>query len=83
MNLYLITRNKIPDYPAYDKAIVAAISADEANKIIEADADNWSEVYINRKMKLDITISNIGLAAEGVDAGVLVASTTGSEHYCE
>jgi len=83
MNLYLITRNKKPDYPAYDKAIVAAQTQDEATKIIEADADNWSEVYINRKMKLDITISNIGLAAEGVDAGVLVASTSGIEHYCD
>jgi len=50
MNLYLITRNKKPDYPAYDKAIVAAQSADEATKIIEADADNWTEVYINRKI---------------------------------
>ena len=39
MNLYLITRNKKPDYPAYDKAIVAAQSADEATKIIEADAN--------------------------------------------
>ena len=83
MNLYLITRNKIPDYPAYDKAIVAAQTQDEATKIIEADADNWSEVYINRRYKPDITISNIGLAAEGVDAGVLVASTTGSEYYCD
>ena len=83
MNLYLITRNKKPDYPAYDKAIVAAQSADESTKIIEADIDNWTEVYINRKMKLDITISNIGLAAEGVDAGVLVASTSGIEHYCD
>ena len=83
MYLYLITRNKIPDYPAYDKAIVAAQTQDEATKIIEADADNWSEVYINRRYKPDITISNIGLAAEGVEAGVLVASTTGSEHYCE
>ena len=83
MNLYLITRNKIPDYPAYDKAIVAAQTQDEATKIIEADADNWSEVYINRKMKLDITISNIGLAAEGVEAGILVASTTGVEYYYE
>ena len=83
MNLYLITRNKIPDYPAYDKAIVAAQTQDEATKIIEADADNWSEVYINRRYKPDITISNIGLAAEGVDAGVLVASTSGIEHYCD
>ena len=81
MNLYLITRNKKPDYPAYDKAIVAAQSADEATKINEADADNWTEVYINRKMKLDITISNIGLAAEGVEAGVLIASTAGSDYY--
>lgn len=83
MYLYLITRNKIPDYPAYDKAIVAAISADEANKIIEADADNWSEVYINRRYKPDITISNIGLAADGVEAGILVASTAGVEYYYE
>ena len=83
MNLYLITRNKKPDYPAYDKAIVAAQTQDEATKIIEADADNWSEVYINRRYKPDITISNIGLAAEGVDAGVLVASTSGIEHYCD
>ena len=83
MNLYLITRNKKPDYPAYDKAIVAAQTQDEATKIIEADIDNWTEVYINRKMKLDITISNIGLAAEGVEAGILVASTTGVEYYYE
>lgn len=80
MNLYKISQTVNNDWDTYDSAIVAAENEEEARKINPSDFDNkhwWTEEdrYTSWCSKLeDVQVELIGVAKEGIEKGVIVAS---------
>lgn len=75
MNLYLLTLNEC-EGASYDSAVVAANTESEA-LLIHPDGDkisDWSKNYLWTRNPKNIDIKFIGIAAEGIVEGVVVAS---------
>lgn len=77
MNLYLITQVENNGYDTYDSAVVAAMSEDDARKIHPDNNDDhdmnerdWAWVADRSK----VTVQLIGIAVDGIERGVIVAS---------
>lgn len=75
MNLYLISQSKNNDYDTYDSAVVAADTEDAARNTHpggqwpKEGRRNWDWTDPE-----NVTVKLIGVAAEGVAAGVICAS---------
>ncbi len=78
MNLYLISQNANCGYEHFDCAVVAAASEQEAKLIHPdgrgklGDANLYTGDWVDDPR--DVTAELIGVAAEGVRAGVICAS---------
>ena len=69
MKLYLISQDRNCGYDSYDSAVVAATTPEKARLIIPGnDKDTWC------KNEFDVTVTEIGTAARGTKAGVILAS---------
>lgn len=75
MNLYLISQDVNNSYDTYDSAVVAAESEEAARKIrpgedeLRPDARDWTWTKPE-----NVTVKLIGVADEGIEAGVICAS---------
>jgi hypothetical protein len=74
MNLYLISQNENRDYDTYDSAIVAAVDEDAARNTHPGGA--WRQRYDTSWCKSPeaVNVELIGVAAEGIEPGVVLAS---------
>jgi hypothetical protein len=76
MNLYLVSQDLNDDYDTFDAVVVAADNEQDARKIhpSELEWDSYSNdwVHISDIDKLNVEL--LGTAAEGVEAGVVLAS---------
>ncbi len=69
MNLYLLSQNVNDGYDTYDSCVVAAESSDEARTITPSSGykSSWCSPD-------EVVVKFIGNAAEGVKAGIVLAS---------
>ena len=74
MNLYLISQDENEEYDTYDSAIVCAANEDEARNT-KPDARPWGARFSSWCSSPDkVKVRLVGVAAEGVEPGVLLAS---------
>lgn len=80
MNLYLIYQDSRDGYDTYDSAVVCAANEDEARQI-HPSGHEWSWEYEKRDIGAswaatpdDVKVKLIGLAADGVEPGRVLAS---------
>ena len=71
MNLYLISQHTNCKYDTYDSAVVAAVDADDAKTIHPSGDWNWGGWCDS---PTEVTAKLIGMAAPGVERGVVLAS---------
>jgi|688.fasta_scaffold1373915_1 hypothetical protein len=80
MNLYKISQIVNNDWDTYDSAIVAAENEEEAKKInpCQYAVEEWwvgAREYSSWCFKLeDVKVELIGVAKEGIEKGVVIAS---------
>ena len=77
MNLYKISQDVNNDYDTYDSAIVAAYSEEEARMIAPSGDSEWdgtADEYSDWCAASDVSVKLIGLAAHGIEKGVVLAS---------
>lgn len=67
MRLWLISQDVNDGYDTYDSAVVAAATEDEARHSDVGSAQTWCSPE-------HVTVKLIGEAAEGIPAGVVLAS---------
>lgn len=71
MFLYLLSQNQNGGYDTYDSCVVAAETEEEAREINPGGI--WSSnVWANSPDK--VTVERIGVAFDGVEPGVVIAS---------
>lgn len=73
MNLYLISQTINSGYDTYDAAVVAAVDEAAARLLNPGhdphwERDSWAD------SPDQVTVEHLGLAAAGINAGVLLAS---------
>lgn len=74
MRLWLIEQSAVTDYGTYDSAVVAAETEDEARKTFPDEAVmEWGSSYWANSLD-EVSARYVGEAAEGVVAGVILAS---------
>jgi hypothetical protein len=75
LNLYLCSQDAKGGYDVYDSFICAANSAEEAQKILPNPLYKWGENYMPWcKSPEYVNVELIGVAADSVDSGVVLAS---------
>ncbi len=78
MKLWLISQTVATGYDTYDRAVVAAVSEQDAKEIHPGDyvPEGWPHVYHGDTWAKpeDVTAKYIGEAADGMPAGVICAS---------
>ena len=72
MKLYLL-KGTAPGYVTYDSAVVAAKSVKLARMIHPDGRGVWDNGYWVETPE-DVTVKYLGVAGEGVEAGVILAS---------
>ena len=77
MNLYLISQDVNDEYDTYDSAVVCAETEDEARMIHPVD-EEWdgskAENYCEWCDVKDVQVKIIGVAANNLQIGVILAS---------
>jgi len=82
MNLYLLVQDQNEGYDTYDSAVVCAEDEDKARIIhpytnVDADFDPWKDRWCSDTWASSpdrVTVKLIGVAVEGTEAGVILAS---------
>jgi hypothetical protein len=80
MNLYLLTQNEARGYDTYDSCVVAAESAEEAQKIHPGygiSGEWWTSRYRSSTWAThleNVKVELLGVAVEGTKAGTILAS---------
>jgi hypothetical protein len=81
MNLYLLTQSETKGYDTYDSVVVAAVSEEEARHIPPSLSFNYETRQYDQwphdewaTTPANVTAKLIGVAAEGVERGVILAS---------
>lgn len=75
MRLWLISQTETTGYDVYDSAVVAAESADEAQRLHPGEYDDWDTTYASWATKPEnVKVELIGEAAPEVKEGVVCAS---------
>lgn len=74
MNLYIISQSITTGYGTYDSVVVCAESAEEAAKIIPGGLECNGETYEWTQKIEAIKVKFIGIAGEGIEAGIILAS---------
>ena len=77
MNLYLLTQETHVSYDTYDSVVVAAETEEQAIDT-RPDGQDWAveKGFWNgwAFLREQVTVKLIGVAAEGIEAGVVIAS---------
>lgn len=83
MNLYLISQDYNPGWDTFDSAVVAANNEGEAKLIHPHKVDNWDgkensqstgSIFRTWVDAEDVEVQLIGIAKEGTEKGVILAS---------
>ena len=76
MNIYLLTQTEIGGYDTYDSCVVCAENEEAASKILPSQHSSWERepwrMWASRPE--NVTVKLIGVAADGVEPGVVLAS---------
>ncbi len=78
LHLYLLTQHERDGYDTYDACVVAAETAEAAQKILPSHYYDWedpSPAWASTPKK--VKVKHIGVAADGVGVGVVLASFNG------
>lgn len=78
MNIYKIARNDTWDYDDYDSAVVVAATEDDARNIHPNGSGNIHDRSFGHRSwvsdPLQVAVTLIGVAVDGIEPGVVVAS---------